>query len=310
MLQHRKEIFTYACAMELPLDHLRTLAAVVDAGTLERAAAALGVTPSAVSQRIRAIEQRVGRIVLRRSKPVRPTEAGEALVQLARKLALLEHDALAALGESGEGDAAPHVPLAVNADSLITWFLPALAAVTARVPATFELHREDQERTAQLLQAGTVMAAVTAQREPVPGCVASPLGRMRYVPVAERSFAGRWFPHGPTAAALEAAPIVDFDAHDTLQARFAERRGATARAPRHIISASAEFAQAVRMGLGWGMLLPGQFEAGVADGSLVVLADDTIEVPLWWQRWNLASPLLDLVTEAVADAARASDAIA
>lgn len=293
--------------MELPLDHLRTLAAVLDAGTLERAASVLGVTPSAVSQRIRAIEQRTGRIVLQRTKPVRATMAGEALVQLARKLALLEHDALAALGDT---DITSRVPLAVNADSLVTWFMPALTAVSAQVPATFELHREDEERTAQLLQSGTVMAAVTAQREPVSGCVASPLGSMRYLPVAERAFADRWFGQGLTKAALEAAPIVDFDANDTLQSRFARRHGAREAAPRHRISASAEFAQAVRMGLGWGMLLPGQFESGVADGSLVVLADDTIEVPLWWQRWNLSSPLLDLVSGAVADAARRSSAIA
>lgn len=296
--------------MELPLDHLRTLAAVVDSGTLDRAATVLGVTPSAVSQRIRVIEQRIGRIVLQRTKPVRATEAGEALVQFARKLALLEHDALSTLGEGPEPGSTPRVALAVNADSLITWFLPALTAVTAEQPVTFELHREDQERTAQLLQDGTVMGAVTAQRQPVAGCVASPLGRMRYVAIAERDFAERWFPEGIGARALEAAPIVDFDRHDTLQSQFARRHGARAAAPRHIISASAEFAQAVRMGLGWGMLLPGQFEAGVADGSLVVLDETAIEVPLWWQRWNLGSPLLDLVSRAVADAARASDALA
>lgn len=292
--------------MDLPLDHLRTLAAAVDAGTLERAAAQLGVTPSAVSQRIRAIEQRVGRVVLQRTKPVRATEAGEALVRLARQLALLEHDARVALGDDAR---AQHVPLAVNADSLITWFMPALAAVTAERAVTFDLHREDQERTAQLLEAGTVMGAVTSQRAPVAGCTASPLGRMRYVAVAERRFAERWFARGLSRAALEAAPIVDFDRHDTLQSRFAHRHGARADAPRHVISASAEYAQAVRMGLGWGMLLPGQFEPGLAGGSLVRLADDTVEVPLWWQRWNLSSPLLDLVTDAVRTAARTSPAL-
>jgi LysR family transcriptional regulator, chromosome initiation inhibitor len=307
ILHDLKRCFIYAYRMELPLDHLRTLAAAVDAGTLDRAAAQLGVTPSAVSQRIRAIEQRVGRVVLQRAKPVRATEAGAPLVRLARQLALLEHDALEAMGD---GLAAPRIPLAVNADSLITWFLPALAAVTAQREVTFDIHREDQERTAQLLESGAVMGAVTAQAEPVSGCVSSPLGRMRYVAIAERAFANRWFPTGLRREALERAPIVDFDRHDTLQSRFATDHGAIASPPRHIISASAEYAQAIRMGLGWGMLLPGQFEAGVADGSLAVLADAGVEVPLWWQRWNLSSPLLDLVSDAVADAARASDAIA
>jgi LysR family transcriptional regulator, chromosome initiation inhibitor len=292
--------------MELPLDQLRTLAAAVDAGTLERAAAELGVTPSAVSQRIRAIEQRVGRVVLRRTKPVRATEAGEPLVRLARQLALLEHEARVALGEEA---AASRIALAVNADSLISWFMPVLASVAAQRSVTFEIRREDQERTAQLLQEGAVMAAVTSQRSPVAGCVSSPLGRMRYVAIAERGFAERWFPTGVTRAALERAPLVDFDSHDTLQSGFARRHGARADAPRHVISASAEFAAAVALGLGWGMLLPGQFEAGLADGSLVQLSEDAVEVPLHWQRWNLASPLLDLVTDAVHEAARTSPAL-
>ncbi len=293
--------------MDIPFEHLRTLAVAVDAGTLERAAAQLGITPSAVSQRIRVIEQRVGRVVLRRTKPVAATEAGEPLVRLARQLDLLEHDARAALGEDA---GAPHVPLAVNADSLITWFLPALTRVTAQRQVTFELHREDQERTAQLLAAGTVMAAVTSQREPVAGCVASPLGRMRYTAVASRAFAERWFPDGIRRDALESAPLVDFDRHDTLQSTFARRHGARRDAPRHIISASAEFAQAVRLGLGWGLLLPGQFESGLADGSLVTLAEDTVDVPLYWQRWNLSSPLLDTVTDAVRHTAAASPELA
>ncbi len=293
--------------MDIPFEHLRTLAVAVDAGTLERAAAQLGITPSAVSQRIRVIEQRVGRVVLRRTKPVAATEAGEPLVRLARQLDLLEHDARAALGEDA---GAPHVPLAVNADSLITWFLPALTRVTAQRQVTFELHREDQERTAQLLAAGTVMAAVTSQREPVAGCVASPLGRMRYTAVASRAFAERWFPGGIRRDALESAPLVDFDRHDTLQSTFARRHGARRDAPRHIISASAEFAQAVRLGLGWGLLLPGQFESGLADGSLVTLAEDTVDVPLYWQRWNLSSPLLDTVTDAVRHTAAASPELA
>ncbi|MFI8631477.1 LysR family transcriptional regulator ArgP [Microbacterium sp. NPDC077663] len=292
--------------MDIPFEHLRTLAAAVDAGTLDRAAVRLGITPSAVSQRIRVIEQRVGRVVLRRTKPVTATAAGEPLVRLARQLDLLEHEAKAVLGDDA-GSA--HVPLAVNADSLITWFLPALAAVTAAHTVTFEVHREDQERTAQLLAAGTVMAAVTSQREPVTGCVASPLGRMRYTPVATRSFAERWFPEGLSNTALGAAPRVDFDRHDTLQSSFAERHGADRDAPRHIISASAEFAQAITLGLGWGMLLPGQFETGVTDGSLVILSDDTIDIPLFWQRWNLASPLLDTVTSAVREAADRSPAL-
>ncbi|WP_316300635.1 LysR family transcriptional regulator, partial [Clavibacter michiganensis] len=116
--------------MSIPLDLARTLATVVEEGTLDAAARRLHVTPSAVSQRLRALEDRVGRVVLVRSKPVRTTEAGDAIVRLARQLALLEHDALSAIG-ADDGSTAS-LPLAVNADSLATWFLPPLARVAAR----------------------------------------------------------------------------------------------------------------------------------------------------------------------------------
>ena len=79
------------------LDLARTLVAVVDAGTLDAAAQRLRITPSAVSQRLKALEQQLGRVLLVRSKPVAVTDAGASVVRLARQLALLEHDVLAEL---------------------------------------------------------------------------------------------------------------------------------------------------------------------------------------------------------------------
>src|SRR6478609_7327110 len=96
----------------VPFELAETLAAVVDEGTLDAAARRLHVTPSAVSQRIKALEEQLGRLVLVRSKPVRPTDAGAAIVRLARQAALLEHDTLAALGAEEEDGAPMRVPLA------------------------------------------------------------------------------------------------------------------------------------------------------------------------------------------------------
>ena len=157
---------------------LATLVAAVDAGTFDLAARALRVTPSAVSQRVKALEGEVGRVLLERTKPIRPTPDGEALVRLGRQVALLEHDALEALGGGGSGAAGARavtgIPLAVNADSLATWLLPALAAAGQEQPVAFELLREDQARTAELLASGRVMAAITSQSAPVPGCTVVP----------------------------------------------------------------------------------------------------------------------------------------
>jgi LysR family transcriptional regulator (chromosome initiation inhibitor) len=279
-------------------DQLETLAAVIDAGTFDAAARALGVTPSAVSQRVKALEQQLGRVLVVREKPIRATESGEPLVRLARQLALLEHDTATQLGL--ESAASFAIPIAVNADSMATWLLPALARVCEERGITVDLHRDDQEHTAGLLASGAVMAAVTSQSSPVPGCTVTPLGRMTYRPVATAAFAARWFPSGADAASIALAPVVDFDRKDDLQGRWLRSIAPDAEPPRHFVPASADFAQAVLLGLGWGMLPDAQAAAARADGRLVPLDDGTgIPVDLYWQQWNLRSELLDAVAAAV-----------
>ncbi|WP_150958345.1 LysR family transcriptional regulator ArgP [Microbacterium testaceum] len=289
--------------MPVPFDLARTLAVVVEEGTLDAAARRLHITPSAVSQRIRALEDQLGRVVLVRSKPVSATEAGDAVVRLARQLALLEHDALAAIG--AEGGAVASVPLAVNADSLATWFLPPLARVAQRRAVVFDLHRDDQDFTAGLLESGTVMAAVTSREAPVAGCRVRRLGVLRYEAVATAAFVARWFADGVGAGALSVAPVVDFDRRDDLQTRWLARRGVPAAAPpRHRVPASQDFATAVELGLGWGLLPGFQSAAALDSGELVRLGDDPIDVPLYWQQWNLTSPLLDEVADEIVDEGR------
>ncbi|GGI44592.1 LysR family transcriptional regulator (chromosome initiation inhibitor) [Agromyces flavus] len=294
--------------MKIPLDLARTLAAVVDAGTFEAAAADLSVTPSAVSQRVKQLEQRLGRVLVVRSKPVRVTEAGAAVVRLARQLALLEHDALAAFGGGDATSARPTtVPLAVNADSLGTWFLPALARITERHPVVFDLHRHDQDFTAELLESGSVMGAVTSQATPVAGCLVRPLGVMRYTAVATPGWVARWCAGGVDVDALAVAPRVDFDRRDDLQAEYLRRLGVDgAEPPRHYVPASNDFATAVKLGLGWGLLPGFQSDAELARGELVPLGGPPVDVPLYWQQWNLGSPLLDAIADGITRDARSA----
>ncbi|RJK95958.1 LysR family transcriptional regulator ArgP [Vallicoccus soli] len=288
---------------DLDLAHLRALAAAVDEGSLDGAARRLHVTPSAVSQRLKALETAAGRVLLVRSRPVRPTASGEALLRLARQVELLTADAAALLEGTGPGRA-PVVPVAVNADSLSTWVLPALAPLAGEL--CLELHREDQARTGDLLRSGAVMAAVTSEAAPVPGCSVERLGAMRYRPRAARSFAERWFPEGATPAALAAAPVVVFDRDDRLQHDYLHRRARgreVPRPPQHRVPASADFLEAVRLGYGWGMLP--DLQLGAADGGLVVLDPrGAVDVALHWQQWKLRSPALDRVAAAVLAAGR------
>jgi LysR family transcriptional regulator, chromosome initiation inhibitor len=280
--------------MDLDLGQLRALRATVDAGTLEAAARALSVTPSAISQRLKALEHATGRVLLVRSKPVRVTEPGRAVLRLARELELLAADTARELADAGS----PVVlPVAVNADSLATWFLPALAPLRDQV--LLDLHRADQDDTAALLREGTVLAAVTGSATPVPGCTSTPLGVLRYRPAAVPSFVQRWFPDGPTAAALGTAPVVHFDRDDDLQRGWLRRRTrGKADPPAHHVPSTEGFVQAVLAGMGWGVLSDLQL-ADPTLRSAVMLLDEraTVDVPLYWQRWKVRSPSLDRLSD-------------
>jgi LysR family transcriptional regulator, chromosome initiation inhibitor len=287
--------------MDLDLAQLRALDATVRGGTLEAAARALHVTPSAISQRLRALEVATGRILLVRTKPVQVTESGKAVLRLARQVSLLAADVARELGDDPGVGRVPTLPVAVNADSMATWVLPALAPLAGDV--CFDLYREDQEHTSALLRAGTVMAAVTSEAVPVPGCTSTRLGGMRYRPMASPDFARRWFPAGPTPAALARAPVVVFDRTDDLQHRYLHARaGSDVAPPVHYVPASADYLAAVTLGLGWGMV-PDLQARGRAAELVVLDPAGTLDVVLYWQQWRLRSSALDQVREAVLAAA-------
>ncbi|NUP51569.1 MAG: LysR family transcriptional regulator ArgP [Catenulispora sp.] len=302
---------------DLPLDHVGTLLVAVDAGTFEAAARELHVTPSAVSQRVKALEQRMGRVLLVRSKPLRTTESGAAVVRFARQLAWLQDSARAELGLTGSGSAAdadgsvspdrgaPPVritlSIAVNSDSLSTWFPEVTKQFGPETGVCFRLHREDEDHTDKLLRAGLVMAAVTSSPKPVQGCTVRRLGSMRYRAAATREFVRRWLPGGVTADALGAAPVVVFNEKDDMQDDFLRRFGTTGSGPRHFIPATDAYMYAVETGLGWG-LIPDVQAARYGQVDLVELVPALpVDVPLFWQQWKLAPPLLTEVGEAAAE---------
>ncbi|HEX8866900.1 MAG TPA: LysR family transcriptional regulator ArgP, partial [Lentzea sp.] len=257
----------------------------------------LHVTPSAVSQRIKALEQRTGRVLLVRARPVRLTPSGEVLVRYGRQLLALDQDLDAALGQ----DAVVRVPIAVNADSLATWFLPALQRVSPELKISFDLHREDQDHTTALLRQGLVMAAVTSSREPVAGCSVRKLGSIRYAAMATESFVER-HATGELKSWLPDAPVVVFDRNDDLQDRFVRTltRGRGASDHRHYVPSSEVYVRAIVVGLGWGMVPPQQLQEGLVD----LAPGRTVDVPLYWQQWKLDSPALTAVADAVTAEAR------
>lgn len=288
--------------MDLPAPQLAALVAVVDRGTFEAAARELHVTASAVSQRIRALESAVGQVLVRRASPCTATPAGATLVRLGRAQALLQAEARTAL-EPDEGRRT-ELGLAVNADSLATWFRDVLAEAATWDDTVLRLEVEDQAHSHELLRRGETLAAVTSDPEPVQGCSVEPLGTMRYLAAAAPALLERSGSREPDWSRM---PVVVFNAKDTLQHDLlAQELGERVAPPTHRVPTSADFLEALALGLGWGMVPETQLLPLEAAGRLVRLRPDRpVDVPLHWQRWRVDSLLLGRVTEAVRRAASA-----
>jgi LysR family transcriptional regulator (chromosome initiation inhibitor) len=297
--------------MQLDYPQLAALAAVVREGSFERAARALHVTPSAVSQRIRALEERMGGVLVVRGTPCSVTEAGRALVRHAERVALLESELALPQAARGARDAPvvrATLRIAVNADSLATWFVTALAAFAQAQPqVSIDLLLDDQEHTGEALRRGDVLAAVSASAEPVQGCSVVALGRMRYRATASPAFVKRWFPRGVDAESLAAAPCLVFNRKDRLQERWLRRITRRELAPpAHQLPSSQAFVDAALAGLGWGMNPGSLARPHLAARRLVeLLPGRVIDVPLYWQSSRLALPALARLTDAVIASARA-----
>ncbi|MBV7292904.1 LysR family transcriptional regulator ArgP [Corynebacterium sp. TAE3-ERU16] len=283
--------------------HLATLLAVLDEGSFEGAADALSLTPSAVSQRIKALESQAGRVLIRRTSPTSATAAGEVLAQAARRMALLQAETDAQL----RGRIA-RVPLsvAINADSLATWFTPVFADVASWDSATLQLRVEDEAHSLKLLRRGDCLGAVTREHAPVSGCTVSPLGVMRYRAVASPSLRDSYTVNGRLDWA--AMPALRYGPNDKIQ--DSDLTGRVDQTPRHRrisqIPSSEGFVEAARSGLGWG-LVPEIQAARYLDSRELVLLDERVSiVPLYWQHWRLESPLLQKLTDSVIAAAEES----
>jgi LysR family transcriptional regulator (chromosome initiation inhibitor) len=284
---------------------LDALSTAVAEGTFDAAARALHVTPSAVSQRIKTLETRVGRVLLVRTKPIRATEAGLAVLRLARQIAALTEDVAREIGSDADIDPEPtRIALGVNADSLSTWVLPALAGLTGSMAFTF--YRSDEFHTADLLRQGDVMAAITASSRPLPGCASERLGTMRYSAMASPTFVTRWFADGVTGASLAAAPVVSYDREDHMHERFLRRHSRRPlQPPRHHIPSTTDFLTAVSLGYGWGLIPKLQLDRTPDHHPLIDIGlGRSIDVVLHWQHWRLPSTALDRVSDAVRTAAR------
>jgi len=285
--------------MRFDAAQLETLAAIVEEGSFDSAARRLHLTPSAVSQRVRALEAAAGQVLLRRTLPAAVTPAGAPLLRLAQQWRMLEAEAGAALGDDDVLD----LRVAVNADSLATWFRTVLADVARRPGTALRLAVEDEGHSHELLRSGAVLAAVTAEPKPVQGCSVEPLGAMRYRAAAAPALLAEH--RRGNRADWASIPMIVFNENDQLQDTVLATRGVPRPPVVHRVPSTADFLEAVRAGMGWGLVPDQQLSPEVTRGDLIRMPGaPPVDVELFWQRWRLESTALDTLTTDVRSAAR------
>lgn len=288
---------------------LSAVAAVVREGSFERAARALNVTPSAISQRVKQLEERLGGVLIVRGQPCTATQLGRSICRHVEQVGMLEHELHAMLPRlAGPPEEQITIRIAVNADSLGTWFIAAMRAFLETNRALLDVAIDDQEHTQEWLRAGHVLAAVTGDSHPVQGCNSVSLGKLKYCAVASPEYVRRHFPDGVTAAALTTAPSLRFNPKDRLQTQWVRticKRPLDV--PSHWLPSTQAFIDASVAGIGWGMNPQSLVASHLRDGSLVELVPGKLlSVPLYWQHTRLQMPMLERLTKAVVNASRAA----
>ncbi|MDH0746387.1 LysR family transcriptional regulator ArgP [Pseudomonas sp. GD03842] len=284
---------------------LAALAAVIEQAGFERAAQVLGLSQSAVSQRIKLLEARVGQPVLVRVTPPTPTEIGERLLNHVQQVRLLERDLQSVVPALDEGGAPERLRIALNADSLATWWAAAVGDFCAEHQMLTDLVVEDQDVGLKRMRAGEVAACLCASERPVAGARSLLLGAMRYRALASPEFIARHFPNGVTPQALALTPALVFGPDDYLQHRYMASLGIEGSFQHHLCPSSEGFMRMTEAGMAWGLVPEMQVRQQLANGSLVELfAERCIDVPLYWHHWRNGGQLLARFTEHLANKAK------
>jgi len=280
---------------------IEALEAVVSSGSFDKAAEALFVSQSAVSQRIRQLEKFIAQPVVIREQPPRPTLIGKKLLGFYQRVQLLENELIPELGNDGRSHPIK-VSIATNADSLATWLLPALAPIMRehKVELNFVVHAE--ARTLDKLRNGEVTGAISMATKPVSGCQVEYLGRMDYVCVANPEFANTYFPNGVTRETLQYAPAVSYDQHDNLHRNFLQQHYNIDpdSVINHHVASSEAFVKIALMGSAYCLIPKLQIEKELADGTLIDLIPGFfMTYRIYWHHWELEAGLLQSISQAI-----------
>jgi LysR family transcriptional regulator (chromosome initiation inhibitor) len=287
---------------------LQASAEVIRHGSFEKAARDLGLTQSAVSQRVKLLEERLGQPLIVRAKPISATAAGQRLLAHYQSVRLLEQELQDELPELQTDSGFGQVAFAVNADSLATWFMDVPKALFDELGLLVHLTVEDEGLNHLSLQDGSVLGAVSMRSTPIQGCRVRPLGKMRYIMVVSPAFRDRFFRDGVTSSTLRACPAVNFSEHDELQNQFLNQYFGLnpGEFPAHTVPSSEGFVTMAEQGIAYAVVEEHQAKEGLRSGQLIQPCDHVLERPLYWHHKTIQSRLLDRLNEIVLREARNS----
>lgn len=280
---------------------VRAFAVVLEEGGFAKASESLCITQSAVSQRVKQLEEQVGRALIIRETPPRPTEAGSRLLRHFRQVMDLEQETLGAIMVRSPRYK-PHVQIGVNTDSLFVWFMDAVKPFIQSSGITVEVLVDGHEKTIERLRSGAVAGCITSEHAPVEGCTVEHIGMLRYTLVASSDYAARWFPDGFTRDAATRAPIVNLDRNDHFQYRILHKAFGDPQVmpPAYYFPIADQYFEAIYSGLAYGLVPAIKTASGLADGTLVNLDSSLhIELPLYWQSWKYQTELLQELSSVI-----------
>lgn len=294
--------------MTLDPKGLAAFTAILQHSSFDKAASQLCLTPSAISQRLKLLEEKLGQTLIIRTPPLRPTQAGTALLKYAQQLAQLEHLLQRELAPDQTQTWLP-LALAVNADTLATWLVGCLAPWCLEQRVVLQLRIDDQDQTHHLLQQGAVLACISARATVNQGCRCLPLGKVRYHCVVSPAFKARYFANGISAEQFLQVPMVRFNQKDDLQHRYLKTYFNVdgEHLAQHIMPSSESFVQWIQQGMGFGLAPQGQIANHLKTGELIKLTPELpLDIPLYWHQWGLETELTRSLTQAIQAAALAA----
>ena len=286
--------------MKLDYKLLHALSVVIKDQSFERAAESLCITQSAVSQRIKQLEQYFAEPVLIRRHPIVATELGKKLLRHYHQVSQLEQELFNELYPQQQQLQTLHI--ATNADSLATWLIPAIAPLLKQHMIEVNMLVANEGHTLDRLKDGEAFGAISRQKKAAAGCIATLLGSQHYILVATQAFADKYFAQGINTNTLRNAPAVAFDQKDNMHVdylveHFGLKEGDY---PLHAVRSSEAFVNMAKHGVAYCLIPELQISQELRNGQLInLLPDKPLVEVLYWHHWILIKGIHKKVSDAI-----------